>query len=217
MSRPRTTSAPAGALSSGKTPRRRRKPEAAESEILDAAARFLREHPFRDMTVDNMMAATGLSRPSFYEYFRDRHHLIIKLIERFGPLTYTVGERWLSGGDSGNEPIEALREGVQKLVELYSRRGYLLRALADAASNDKLVESAYREMTGRNIEATAARIRVGIRNGAIEAVHPKEIATALILFNDRYLMEKFGREPHPDREIAAETLLTVWKRVLYGI
>ena len=65
-----------------KNRRHRRKPEAAESEILNAAENFLREFPFREMTVDHIMAGTGLSRPSFYEYFRDRSHLVIKLTER---------------------------------------------------------------------------------------------------------------------------------------
>jgi len=200
----------------GKPPRRRRKPEAAETEILDAAARFLREHPFRDMTVDNVMADTGLSRPSFYEYFRDRHQLIVKLIENLGVLPYTVGERWLSSGDQGDEPAEALREGVQKLVELYATRGYLLRALADAASHDKRADAAHRAMIERHIEAATARIRIGIHNGAIKTSNPKEMATALVLFNHRYLIEKFGRDPEADREVAAQTVLTVWERVLYG-
>ena len=48
----------------------RRAPEAAESEILSAAENFLREFPVRDLTVDNLMARTGLSRASFYGYFR---------------------------------------------------------------------------------------------------------------------------------------------------
>src|SRR5208337_1654627 len=70
-----TTSSPV----TDKTRRRRRKPEAAETEILNAGENFLREFPFRDMTVDAVMSRTGLSRSSFYEYFRDRNHLVIKL------------------------------------------------------------------------------------------------------------------------------------------
>src|SRR5262249_19643992 len=45
--------------------RRRRRPEDAQSEILDAAEVFLRDHSFHAMTVDDLMARTGLSRPSF--------------------------------------------------------------------------------------------------------------------------------------------------------
>ena len=69
-------------------PRRRRSPESAEREILDAAEAFLRERPFRDLTVDEVMARTTLSRPSFYVYFRDRHQLAVRLVEGIGEELY---------------------------------------------------------------------------------------------------------------------------------
>jgi AcrR family transcriptional regulator len=37
----------------------------AEREIIAAAEELLRERPFRDLTVDEVMRRTELSRPSF--------------------------------------------------------------------------------------------------------------------------------------------------------
>lgn len=193
--------------------RRRRKPEAAENEILDAAEAFLRERPFRQMTVEDVMSRTGLSRPSFYEYFRDRHHLVIKLVERFGSSAYMVPEQCLNGH---GDPLSDLREGAERLVAMYVERGYLLRALADAASYDADVERAYRAMITRLIEAAANRIRGGIESGLVKDIEPSEVATALVLMNERYLMERFGGEPKADPHAAADTILAIWKRVLYG-
>ena len=45
----------------------------AEAEIVGAAEALLRERSFRELTVDEVMRRTDLSRPSFYVYFRDRH------------------------------------------------------------------------------------------------------------------------------------------------
>ena len=42
--------------------RRRRSPESAEREIVAAAESFLRERPFRDLTVDEVMARTTSTR-----------------------------------------------------------------------------------------------------------------------------------------------------------
>ncbi len=193
--------------------RRRRKPEAAENEILDAAEAFLRERPFREMTVEDVMSRTGLSRPSFYEYFRDRHHLVIKLVERFGNSTYQVAEQWLNGH---SDPLNDLQEGAERLVAMYAERGYLLRALADAASHDGDVEQAYRATINRLIEAAAARIRAGIESGAVKDLDPSEVAVALVLMNERYLMERFGSEPKADPRAVADTIVAVWKRVLYA-
>ena len=50
--------------------RRRRTPEVAEAEIVAAAESLLRERSFRELTVDEVMRRTDLSRPSFYVYFR---------------------------------------------------------------------------------------------------------------------------------------------------
>jgi len=77
--------------------RRRRTPEVAEREIIAAAEAFLRERPFRELTVDEVMRRTDLSRPSFYVYFRDRHQLVLKVVEHLGGELFTMGDRWLSG------------------------------------------------------------------------------------------------------------------------
>jgi AcrR family transcriptional regulator len=165
------------------------------------------------MTVEDVMSRTGLSRPSFYEYFRDRHHLVVKLVERFGNSTYAAAEQWLAGQ---GEPLNDLRTGVERLIGMYAERGYLLRALADASSHDAQVEEIYRATLNRLIEAAAARIRAGLENGAVRQLDSSEVAAALVLMNERYLMERFGREPKADPRQVTETILAIWSRVLYG-
>ena len=189
----------------GKPRRRRRKPEVAETEILEAAENFLREHPFRELTIDDVMSRTGLSRPSFYEYFRDRHHLIMKLTERLTSSTYTRSEPWLSGSDLA----EDLRATLEGLVELYVTRGHLLRALADAATHDPQAELSYRKMMTTFIEATAERIREAVERGVIEDLDAEQVATALVLMNERYLIEKLGNHPQADPKVVAATLLLI--------
>ena len=200
-------------MPSDRPKRRRRKPEAAESEILDAAEAFLKERPFREMTVDDVMSRTGLSRPSFYEYFRDRHHLIVKLAERLGDWTYTMSEAWLAGGANSSGE---LKTGIERLVGLYLQRGHLLRALADAARQDKQVEGSYHRFIDRFIYATAERIRIGLASGEMKDLNPDEVATALILMNESYLIEKLGQDPPASASALVETLFTIWRRVLYG-
>lgn len=194
--------------------RRRRKPEVAEGEILDAAEAFLKERPFRDMTVEDVMSRTGLSRPSFYEYFRDRHQLVRKLVERLADSTYTVPGQWL---ESSNDSLADLRESVERMVSLYAHNGYLLRALADAAADDGEVEQSYRMAMDRLVEAAVERIRAGIERGVIKQMDASEVGTALVLMNDRYLIERFSRGTENDQDAAVETIVTIWRRVLYGL
>ena len=198
----------------GKERRRRRKPEAAESEILNAAEQFLRESPLRDMTVDDIMSRTGLSRPSFYEYFRDRNQLIIKLAERVGRQNAAIVEKWLTS----KNPVEDLRPVTNETVELAVSQGHLLRALTDAANGDSQVETTYRQEMQAAINKTAQRIRDDAVSGVVklDGIDAQHLATALILMNSAYIIETLGRRPQADPKVVAETLIAIWTRVLYG-
>src|SRR5208283_542099 len=180
-------------VSLGKVRRRRRRPEVGEAEILSAAENFLREFPLRELTVDNLMTRTGLARPSFYGYFRDRTQLIVKLTERLGQRNRAIANRWIEGRES----IEDLRAVMRDLAEFYATEGHLLRALSDAARNDRLVEVSYRRMLDSLIEPVARKIRTEINGSGtpIEDGDPREMATALLHMNESYLIEKLGRQP----------------------
>ena len=194
--------------------RRRRKPEAAESEILNAAERFLRERPLREMTIDDVMSGTGLSRPSFYEYFRDRNQLIIKLAERLGAQNAAIGDKWFRGEHHADD----LRRVIEEVVELTVTRGHLLRALADAAISDREVEATYRQGIQTAIDNTAQHIRNLTVRGVANTDHldAKHLATALIHMNQAYLIETMGRRPQSDPKAVAETLIAIWTRVLFS-
>ena len=96
--------------------RRRRTPEVAEAEIVAAAESLLRERSFRELTVDEVMRRTDLSRPSFYVYFRDRHHLMLRVVEHLGAELRTMSQRWYTG--AGDGPAQA-REAMEGIVEVY--------------------------------------------------------------------------------------------------
>src|SRR5438552_16884569 len=109
--------------------RRRRSPESAEQEILAAAEAFLRERPFRDLTVDEVMARTTLSRPSFYVYFRGRHQLAVRLVEGIGAELFGAAERWLEGD---GDPRADVRASLGAVTSVYVEHGLALGAIADA-------------------------------------------------------------------------------------
>ena len=190
--------------------------------ILAAARSFLEEHPFREMTVEGVMVRTGLSRPAFYAYFRDRYDLVTRLLEGVGGLLFALDWRWLSGVADEVEArevlVDALRAGSQTFVEY----GPVLRAIADAAGQDARVEEVYRYgLIERLVTAVAARIsrdiEAGISPGELD---PQQTARALVLMTERYLLDTFGRpERRPSRgeaEAVFATLEEIWARTLYG-
>ncbi len=195
----------------GQPPPTRRKPEAAESEILNAAENFLKEFPFREMTVDDIMARTGLSRPSFYEYFRDRSHLIVKLIERLNERDRAVSARWFTDPD----PVESLRHTIRDLVQAYISQGHLLRALSDATHVYENVEASYRERfevvireTGRRIGEFMARGVVSLRGRGSSGKSAARAAVDERALHDREVRPRAARRSqgchrHPGRDLVA--------------
>jgi TetR/AcrR family transcriptional regulator, ethionamide resistance regulator len=197
-----------------KTPakRRRRSPESAEREILAAAEAFLRERPFRDLTVDEVMGRTTLSRPSFYVYFRDRHHLAVRLVEGIGVELFEMSDRWLEGA---GDPREDVRKALEGIGAVYAEHGLVLGAIADAAGHDSDVEATYRGLILRFVEATTARIEQDVAQGHTPALDARETARALVWMSERYLHESLGRMPRTPVDTAVATLTTVWVRALY--
>ena len=67
------------------------------------------------------------------------------------------------------------------------------------------------------VDATAAQIEREVASGRALPLDPVETATALVWMMERYLNLSFGHEQGPRREAVADTLATIWTRVLYGV
>jgi len=197
----------------GRARRRRRTPEVAEGEIIAAAEAFLRERPFRELTVDEVMRRTDLSRPSFYVYFRDRHQLVLRVVAHLESQLFAMSDRWFRGAEHGRE---SARQALDGIVEVFAEHGPVMRALADAAADDPRVEAAYTALVQRFVDATARHIEGETAAGRVLPLDARETARALVWMNERYLIESLGRAPYTEPQAAADTLFTIWTRVLYG-
>src|SRR3712207_4680031 len=177
------------------------------------------------MTVEGVMVRTGLSRPAFYAYFRDRYDVVTRLLESIGGLLFAVDRRWLTGGERGigrEEAREVLVDALRRGSETFVRYGPVLRAIADAASQDPRVEEVYRfGLIERLVIAVAGRVTSDVERGiSPSGLDPEETARALVLMTERYLLDAFGRpqgRPSPEKTAAViGALEAVWVRTLYG-
>ena len=199
----------------GTTRRRRPKhdPKESEREILDAAEQLLRERPFREINVEEVMRRTGLKRPAFYVHFRDRHDLVLRVAQRIGRQLFAMSNHWLQGDNPGDD----LRAALEGLVSVYRQHGPVLRAITDAATTDERVDRAYRAIIEDFVAASARHIRAEQSSGRIDpSIDVEETARALTLLDERYLSESFGRTPQADPELVVRVLHNIWMATLYG-
>jgi hypothetical protein len=66
------------------------------------------------------------------------------------------------------------------------------------------------------VDATARHIEHEIAAARILPLAPHETAKALVWMMERYLNLSLGHEPFTPAQSVADTLATIWTRVLYG-
>lgn len=192
--------------------RSREQRENTRRDILAAAAGFLREHPYRELSVDVVMAQTGLSRTAFYRHFDDVTELVLLLLADAGRDLYAVAQQW-GAITSGAEDPAAAHDGLAQIVDFFVRQGPLVRAIDEAAATDEQIERAYRGALESFIEITRQILDRRVAAGLLQVPDTQALARALNLMNQGYLLDAFGREPKVDPEVALATLEMIWVRV----
>jgi AcrR family transcriptional regulator len=201
--------------------RRRRAPEVAESEILDAAEGLLRRVPFRKLTIGALMATTGLRRPSFYQYFDDLYDVLAKLAQRHVKLLFQDTEQYadrllnISDPDMRREESEAIRRAeLIRVCKAHRKDRHFYRLLFRGAAIDPAVGRIYRNYIRSIAEHTADLLRQLQDRGTATQLDPDETALALCLMTEFYIFEKVVEEPGSDLEKVADTLKKIWERVV---
>jgi AcrR family transcriptional regulator len=192
--------------------RRRRQPQEAEAEILDAAEALLRERSLDELSVTSVMERTTLSRNAFYVYFRDRYELVARLVERLRREADSTMAAF-SDPDRGVSP--AGREALAAAARLYSEHGELLLALSEAAGRDPDAARAWSEFVEPSHTAVLARVREEMRRGTIRDLDPEPTVRALVAMNRACFFQELVGKPNADIDALVDTLHAIWVRALY--
>jgi AcrR family transcriptional regulator len=191
----------------------RRKPEDAERAILDATETLLKEVRFRDLTVDAVAAAANMRRSNFYNYFKDRNELIMRLVDQIGDEMFEATRLWLESEDP--DRVAALRQGLRDVVRIWSQHADVLAAIDEASYHDEAAQRYYRGgVVQQYIDQIATLIRREKRQGLTKVANPNEVARALILLNVNYMTERVTMD-HARPEAVASVLASIWVATLY--
>ena len=190
-----------------------RKSERTRQAILDAALKFLWTHPFRDLTVGELMSLAGTSRSAFYQYFQDLHDLMEALLEALKEEIFDIAAPWLQGE---GDPIPLLEETMEGLVRVCYRQGPILRAVSDAAPMDARLEKAWADFLKDFDDAVTNRIEHHQALGLIKPFDARPVAIALNRMDAFLLIHHFGHRPRGKQKSVLEAIVRVWISTLYG-
>ena len=187
--------------------------ERTRAEILNAAFDFIWSHPFREMTVNSLMASTAVGRSAFYQYFRDLHELMETLLVTLEDEILQGAGPWFFGA---GDPVELLDRSLEELVAACYRRGPFIKAVADAAPTDRRLEEAWNGFLRRFDDAVSARIAADQELGLIADFDARPLASALNRLDAYTFVHAFGQRPRNRPEPVLQAIRRLWISALYG-
>lgn len=199
------------------TPRFRRdlqpsKSALTRSRILDAGHEFFETRPFREMSVGALMKDTGVSRPTFYQYFKDLHELMEALLEEVKGGIFEGAQTWFA---NEGDPVEELRKSLAALVDVGVTHGNILKAVVDAAPGDARLEEVWNTFLASFDDAVAAKIKKDQSLGVTPQFDPLPVAHALNRMDAGVLIHAFGTQHKADKTEVLTAITRIWISTLY--
>ena len=143
----------------GRPPRTAAQTEAIRQQIQDAAARVFAEHGYHGVSVELILQASGLSRPTFYRYFPNAAEVIDRVLkEANDDLIAEV----VSSVQRGDTPMAKVEEGLLAWRRWSERMGPLLKAIFAEIHNPNSPAAAHRQrvldVIGSELNAAASAL-----------------------------------------------------------
>ncbi|MEQ8746226.1 TetR/AcrR family transcriptional regulator [Pyruvatibacter sp.] len=199
-----------------KPQRIRRTPEMARDEIIDATEKALADVEFGALTVDAVMRHTGMTRSSFYHYFKSVDELALGFLDRLEQAIREPVDAWLNGRGSDDYQADTHTHLTAMFISMEPHRTAML-ALVRASNNNAQVYDAWRaRVIDDFITLTARFIRQQVMLGRSQVADPDRTARALILMNNALSNDNLLREKPDDPAAIGKTSADIWNAAIYG-
>ncbi len=187
-----------------------------EQAILATAERLLGERSFADISVDDLAKGAGLSRPTFYFYFKSKEAVLLSLLE---PV--------IAGADAEfdgaiqrlpTDPRRVWRNGIKAFFTAFASHRALARSATEALATSSELRTVWSGFMQKWIDQTAAMITAERARGAApETIPATDLATSLNQMNERTMMAALSAEtPAVNEERVVDTLTHIWVSSIYG-
>ena len=186
-----------------------------EQAILATAERLLQERPLADFSVDDLAKGAGISRPTFYFYFRSKNAVLLSLLDQMNSKAQAA-LRALDAVSSG-DPEAIWRARIESFFEVSgSHRAVAVAGAAAKATNPEVCQL-WSALMQKWISYTTIAIKAERGRGAApDTVPAAELAVALNMLSERMMAAAFTAEDQAipeDRVI--DTLLHIWLASIY--
>ena len=190
---------------------RRRSREEVETAVRAALLTLLSKGiPFKNLTVDELARAAGLSRTAFYFYFPGKEQALMSAATEVTGELYERADTWWHGE---GPPEQRVRDALAGILQVYVEHAALLRAAVELAGYSQEFEKFYEALLERFVRATADHLRREQAAGRLRDLDCDVVAETLVWMAERcnHVLIKQGRSP----EELVNAMTSVWVHALY--
>jgi AcrR family transcriptional regulator len=183
--------------------------------ILAATTDLLAKRSFSELSVQDILAAAGISRGSFYFYFDSKHDVLAELVRRAVSGGHDAAEPWLTDPP---DKVAALRAGISAGARLWRTNAPILRAIVENWRTDPRLNALWLDQMRGFTDATIAQIRSDPHSTArLAGLDIPSVASTLTWLGERvYYLAALGTPPFDNEDTLVDTLLHIWTSTLYG-
>ncbi|MDT5114386.1 MAG: TetR/AcrR family transcriptional regulator, ethionamide resistance regulator [Mycobacterium sp.] len=187
-----------------------------EQAILATAERLLEERSLADISVDDLAKGAGLSRPTFYFYFKSKEAVLLSLLE---PVIARADSEFDGAVQRlPTDPRRVWRNGIKAFFVAFHSQPGLARAATEALATSSELRTMWSGFMQKWIDHTATLITAERERGAApETIPAADLATSLNQMNERTMMAALSAEkPAIDVDRVVDTLTHIWFSSIYG-
>jgi AcrR family transcriptional regulator len=185
--------------------------------LLRAGRTVFARTSYHSVTVDEICREAGISRGTFYFYFRDKRHLFVHLLTAEGSEFTALARRQYPGKDEYSRIVAA------NAAYLYwaESAAPLLAQMLSLALSDEEIRRQY-EVGRRRVEERIRRRLAAVADaGRINHTDPALLASALVSMVESFAIRYFTVESPIDvRHVrfteALQAISETWYRAVYG-
>lgn len=186
-----------------------------EQAILATAERLLQERPLGDFSVDDLAKGAGISRPTFYFYFRSKNAVLLSLLDQMNSKAQEALRSL--GGISSDDPKDLWRARIEAFFEVSGSHPAVAVAGAAAKATNPEARQLWSALMQRWVSLTTMAIRAERGRGAAPDTVPAEhLAVALNMLSERVMAATFtGEDAAIPEDLVIDTLLHIWMASIY--
>ncbi|MFH8766367.1 TetR/AcrR family transcriptional regulator [Streptomyces althioticus] len=168
---------------------------------------------YTELSVEQIAQAAGISRSTFYLYFRDKVDVLLRLSGSLRSESYAIAAAWRPTGDDGG--LDGLTRTYERILQHYRKYAALLAAINEVAAYDPAVREAWSAYQSQFIDNTVTVLKGEQQAGRTPQDIDPVLAGRLIVQGGGQVIARqvACSEGGDDSEVARELAVAYW----YGV